>query len=154
MLISREYSTTSKTCKYMVNGFEVSPYEYFSAIEKNGFWTQSSFANLAGTHPSKIATLKTSEIMLLLEEIHGGEGFEKLKRAIDKELIGLVKVREKLEDKMNMFHKFKGDVSGKRTLLKKQAELEKYIDMIKKVRTSKQVDEIQSILEKQSEILY
>lgn len=62
--------------------------------------------------------MKTPVIMLLLEELHGGEGFEKLKRAIDREMVGLVKVRQELDERMDMFQKFKGDVSGKRTLLR------------------------------------
>lgn len=49
---------------------------------------------------------------------------------------------------MIMFRKFKEDVSDKRTLLKKQAELEKQIDILKKVKTSRNVDKILDNMEK------
>lgn len=71
-----------------------------------------------------------------------------MKRAIDKEITGLIKLRQQLDRRMIMFRKFKEDVSDKRTLLKKQAELEKQIDILKKVKTSRNVDKILDNMEK------
>ena len=94
--------------------------------------------------PRALAVLETREILQCIEEIKGGQDFEFLNSQIDEQLTSIVTNKDEIESRMDIFNKYRGSIKEAKDIFKRIDGMEKEVLLLRKVSTSRRIQEINS----------